>query len=93
MNVTKYEQETIFLYNEQDKDATIYTYNAALIRTLISLCESHPAQVRQTEDNGIGALTFKLPKKWVKVSPPRDLSEAQRNVLEEMNRKNRERRE
>ena len=36
MNVTKYEQETIFLYNEQDKDATIYTYNAALKRTLIS---------------------------------------------------------
>ena len=92
MNVTKYEQETIILFNEQEAAATIYTYNTGLQRTLISLCESHPAQVRQTEDNGIGALTFELPKKWVKVSPPRALSEAQRKVLEDMNRKNRERR-
>ena len=77
---------------EQEAAATIYTYNTGLQRTLISLCESHPAQVRQTEDNGIGALTFELPKKWVKVSPPRALSEAQKKVLEDMNRKNRERR-
>jgi len=91
MNVTKYEQETIILFNEQEAAATIYTYNTGLRRTLTSLCESYPAQVRQTEDNGIGALTFELPKKWVKVSPPRALSEAQRKVLEDMNRKNRER--
>ena len=68
MNVTKYEQETIILFNEQEAAATIYTYNTGLRRTLISLCESHPAQVRQTEDNGIGALTFELP--WHKYPRP-----------------------
>ncbi len=92
MNVTKYEQETIILYNEGEAAASIYTYNAGLQHTLVSLCESHPAQVRQTGDNGIGALTFELPKRWVKVSPPRKLSEAQRKVLDDMNRRNRERR-
>lgn len=91
MNVTKYEQETIILFNEGEAMASIYTYNTGLQRTLISLCGSHPAQVRQTGDNGIGALTFELPKRWVKVSPPRKLSEAQRKVLEDMNRRNRER--
>lgn len=92
MNVTKYEQETIILFNEGEAAASIYTYNTSLQHTLVSLCESHPAQVRQTGNNGIGALTFEIPKKWVKVSPPRVLSEAQKKVLEDMNRKNRERR-
>lgn len=92
MNVTKYEQETIILFNEGEAAASIYTYNTSLQHTLVSLCESHPAQVRQTGNNGIGALTFEVPKKWVKVSPPRVLSEAQKKVLEDMNRKNRERR-
>ena len=92
MNVTKYEQETIILFNEGEAAASIYTYNTSLQHTLVSLCESHPAQVRQTGNNGIGALTFEIPKKWVKVSPPRVLSAAQKKVLEDMNRKNRERR-
>ena len=90
--MTKYEQETIILFNEGEAAASIYTYNTSLQHTLVSLCESHPAQVRQTGNNGIGALTFEIPKKWVKVSPPRVLSEAQKKVLEDMNRKNRERR-
>ena len=85
MNVKKYEQETIILFNEQEAAATIYTYNTGLQRTLISLCESHPAQVRQTEDNGIGALTFELPKKWLRIVPPRVLSPAQRAVIDRMN--------
>ena len=37
-------------------------------------------------------MTFELPKKWVKIAPPRVLSEAQKKVLEDMNRKNQERR-
>ena len=38
------------------------------------------------EDNGYGGLTYELPKKWVKVVPPRILSPAQREVLDRMNR-------
>ena len=43
--------------------------------------------------NRCGGLTFELPKKWVKISPPRALSEAQKRVLDEMNQRNRERRQ
>ena len=92
MALLKVEQETIILFNEAETTASVYTHNAALQRVLLELCQTHPAQVRQTEDNRCGGLTFELPKKWVKISPPRALSEAQKRVLDEMNQRNRERR-
>lgn len=87
MKLSNYEKETIILWNEAEKTASIYTHNAALQEQLAALCESHPEQVRQTADNGHGGLTFELPKKWFKVTPPRVLSPAQREVLERMNEK------
>ncbi|MDE6902689.1 MAG: hypothetical protein K2P22_08095 [Lachnospiraceae bacterium] len=87
MKLTNYEKESIVLFNEADRTASVYTHNAALIRQLTGLCGSYPEQVRQTGDNGCGGLTFELPKKWLKVSPPRVLSAAQKEVLAEMNRK------
>ena len=92
MTLTKVEQETIVLFNEAEATASVYTHNAALQRILLELCQSHPAQASRTEDNGNGGLTFEIPKKWVKIAPPRALSEAQKKVLEDMNRRNQERR-
>lgn len=88
MKLSNYEKETIFNYSEADKTASVYTHNEALQRQLLALCESHPAQIRQTSGNAHEGQTFELPKKWVKVAPPRVLSEAQRQVLEKMNQKN-----
>lgn len=87
MKLSNYEKESIILWNEAEKTASIYTHNAALQEQLAALCESHPEQVRRTEDNGHGGLTFELPKKWLKIAPPRVLSPAQREVLERMNEK------
>lgn len=87
MKLTNYEKESVINFNEADRTASIYTHNAALIRQLTKLCGSHPEQVRRTGDNGHGGLTFELPKKWLKVSPPRVLSPAQKEVLAEMNQK------
>ena len=92
MTLTKVEQETIVLFNEAEATASVYTHNAALQRILLELCQSHPGQARRTEDNRHGGLTFEIPKKWVKIAPPRALSEAQKKVLEDMNRRNQERR-
>lgn len=92
MTLTKVEQETIVLFNEAEATASVYTHNAALQRILLELCQSHPAQASRTEDNRHGGLTFEIPKKWVKTAPPRALSEAQKKVLEDMNRRNQERR-
>lgn len=85
MKLTKIEQENIINFNEAERTASVYTHNAALKTRLWGLCRYYPAQVRQTADNGRGGLTFELPKKWLKVSPPRVLSPAQRAVLDRMN--------
>jgi len=87
MELSKLERESITLWNEAEEDAEIYTYNPALQRQLLELCRTRPDQVRQTASNGWGALTFVLPKKWLKVSPPRVLSPAQKAVLDRMNAK------
>ena len=85
MKLSNIEKETVINFNEAERTASIYTHNEALKRQLLGLCQTHPEQVRQTADNRWGGLTFELPKKWLKVSPPRVLSPAQRAVLDRMN--------
>lgn len=87
MKLTNFEKETIILFNEAERMASVYTCNAAMKKQLGALCESRPGQIQRTADNGCGGLTFLLPKKWIRISPPRILSEAQKEVLEQMNRK------
>ena len=89
MKLSKIEQETIINFNEAERTASIYTHNAALKTRLLDLCRDNPAQVRQTAANRWGGLTFELPKKWLKVSPSRVLSPAQRAVLDRMNERKR----
>ncbi len=89
MKLSNVEKETVINFNEGERVASVYTHNAALIKQLSELCRTHPEQVRQTAANGWGGVTFELPKKWLKVSPPRVLSPAQRAVLDRMNEKKR----
>ena len=85
MKLSRIEQETIINFNEAESTASVYTHNAALKERLLVLCQSYPEQVRQTADNRRGGLTFELPKKWLKVTPSRVLSPAQREVVDRMN--------
>ena len=84
MKLTNVEKETVINFNEAECTASIYTHNEALKRQLLELCQTHPEQVRQIAANGWGGLTFELPKKWLKVSPPRKPSPAQLEVLMRM---------
>ena len=87
MELSLYERETIINYNEGEPTASVYTHNEALKRQILELCQTHPEQVRQTAANGWGGLTFELPKKWLRVTPPRVLSPAQRAVLDRLNQR------
>ena len=87
MKLTNIEKETIVNFNEAERMASVYTYNRVLQEQLLELCQTYPEQVRQTAANGWGALTFELPKKWLRVTPPRVLTPAQRAVLDKMNQK------
>ena len=87
MKLSNYEKESIILFNEGEKTASFYTHNEAWQRRLLGLCRERPGEAELVEDNGTGGLTFEVPKKWLKVTPPRVLSPAQKRVLEEMNKK------
>ena len=87
MKLSNIEKETVINFNEAERTASVYTHNAALKRQFLELCQTHPEQVRQTADNGWGGLTFELPKKWLKVSPPRKPTPAQLEVLARMTQK------
>ena len=87
MQLTNIERETIINFNEAERKASVYTHNEALKRQLLELCRFHPDQVCQTAANADGGLTFELPKKWLKVSPPRKPTPAQLEVLARMTQK------
>lgn len=85
MKLSKQEKETIILWNEAESRAEIYTYNPALQVQLTKLCARYPGMVRMTAENGCGGLTFELPKRWLRIVPPRILTPAQRAVVDRMN--------
>lgn len=81
MNLTKYEQETIINYNNEEKTASIFTYDKSLIRKLDKrLAEALDIKlIRRGEDFA----EYNLPKKWIKVSFPRQYSDEQRAEMAE----------
>lgn len=83
--LAKVEQETIIIFNEQDKTDSVSTYNAVLVRKLEKLCRERPDECRKNErQNGVDE--YIVPKKWIKVNPPRQMSaEAKAKAAERLN--------
>ena len=81
MNLTKYEQETIINYNNEEKTASIFTYDKSLIRKLDKRLAEMPDMklIRRGEDFA----EYSLPKKWIKVAFPRQYSDDQRADMAE----------
>ena len=81
MNLTKYEQETIINYNNEEKTASIFTYDKSLIRKLDKRLAEMPDMrlIRKDEDFAEQS----LPKKWIKVAFPRQYSDEQRAEMAE----------
>lgn len=75
-NLTKYEQETIINYNNEEKTASIFTYDKSLIRKLDKRLSDN-ADIKLVR-RGDDWAEYSLPKKWLKVSFPRQLSDEQR---------------
>lgn len=89
MGLSNYERETVILFNEAEKTADIYTHNPALKKQLAKLGATYPELVKQETENRYGGQMFVIPKKWIRVKPPRVLSPAQREVLDRINEKHR----
>lgn len=75
---SKTEQETVILYNQEDKTATICTEDPALMRKLDNLSGVDPRlHVRESRN---GYREYEVPKKWVRVSKPREMTDEQRQL-------------
>ena len=79
--LTNEERETVILFNEADKTASISTFNGALIRKLTALSETRPNEVTYEIANEHGEHKFIIPKKWVKVNASLILSDEQKAAL------------
>lgn len=77
--MSRIEQETIINFNEAEATASVYTYNRALRRKLEKLAEERPEECQVVRKGQ--ADDYVIPKGWIKIKPPRQLSEEQREVL------------
>ncbi len=90
MKLSLIEQETIFNFNEGEKTAGIYTFNRSLLKKLEALAEKYPEDVKleRTSWGGLAA-DYIIPKSWIKINPPRAMSEAEkemrRNLIQQIN--------
>lgn len=73
MSTSEIERETIILYNEKEDIAEVYTCNGKMKKRLKKLLKERPDDITYQglkED----AVTYFVPKNWVKINPPRVLS-------------------
>lgn len=79
--MSNYEKETIIVFNEAEPTANVYTCNQRLKSKLIKLLHENENIKLDKQDNI--SMTFTIPKKWVKVSSPRKVSEEFRQKASE----------
>lgn len=76
------EQETNINYSAAEDDAIIYSSYTRDINRLNKLVEKYPDKckvLRRTEDS----ILVKVPKKWSKISPPREMTDEQKEACRE----------
>jgi len=83
MNLTRYEQEVVINLNADEEMATVYSANPTWIRKMDALVREFPDVFRIKRWTEISK-TYEMPKKYVRIGKPRELSSEQRNNLEKM---------
>lgn len=64
---TKYEKETIILFNEGEDTASIYTFNAGLRKRLAAFSEKYPALCRMEQSHEQGGVSYVLDKSQLSI--------------------------
>lgn len=75
--MTREELETIVSFNETPELADIETPNATLKKKLAQYLEEYPDDMKFLGSQGEFD-RYLIPKKWVKIRPPRKMTEEQR---------------
>lgn len=81
MTFSREEQETVINFNEAEKTATVCTHNPALIRRLEALADQRPKDAQRGRVFPDGGHEYSIPKRWVKVSAGRMITEERRKAL------------
>ena len=76
MKLSKYEQETIILYNQAEQTASVYTHDPKLLQKLARLMNEYPQQIKPNGPN-----TYIVPKGCVLIREP--YSEKRRTAARE----------
>jgi len=79
MKITRYEQETIINFNAEEKSATLYTRDPAVIRRIDTLVNDYPETFKCIGETDIDK-TYEMPKSAVTYRKPRRLSVEQREA-------------
>ena len=76
--LTKYEKETIILFNEAEPTANIYTYNKALQNRLAKFSRENPKCARLATAYPCGAVSYEVDKKRLSIRFTSPYSEERR---------------
>lgn len=77
-----YEKETIINFNDEEKDAIVYTCNRAMMVKMDRLCKKHPDIFRLDRQDEFSK-TYSFPKKYASIRNPRIMSEEQKAKVRE----------
>lgn len=77
--LTKYEQETILRYDQAEPDACCFVSDPSLIRKLDEMSAEREEVTCVRRGDGWG--DYRIPKSWIKIRPPKQLSDEQRAKL------------
>ena len=86
--LTKYEKETIILFNEGEDTASIYTFNASLKRRLADFSRKYPLLCRLERSTPEGSVTYVLDKSRLSIRLVPPYSEERKQAASEWAKKN-----
>lgn len=70
MKLSRYEQETVICFNEEEDTASVYTHNHKLEDKLRRLAARYPDKVMPVGKVRHGAVSFTVPKRCVSIREP-----------------------
>ena len=81
--LTKYEKETIILFNEGEDTASIYTFNAGLKKRLALFAKKYPDFCRQEKTHEQGGVSYVLDRSRLSIRLQPPMSEERRRKASE----------
>jgi hypothetical protein len=76
------ESETTITFNDEEKEATVFTCNQAMMRKLDGYCAKYPEQYYLIREDECSK-TYQVPKRYISIRQPKILTEDQRRQMSE----------